>query len=165
MRRLYLKLTSLLHIKPDSHNLTFSDLNTIYKRVFDDFQHDLQDLTEKVLDKIISTAANIVQLADDHIELESKVILAIAIRLNSEKYMIDKINDYQRVNEITSNQTRELFDIFRNDFAGEVGAIEVLDRVNLMTPENIHLNSFMYEPILDMSSQHLYRLHDEILGF
>lgn len=159
----YLKLTSLLHIKPDSHNLTFSDLNTIYKRVFDDFQHDLQDLTEKVLDKIISTAANIVQLADDHIELESKVILAIAIRLNSEKYMIDKINDYQRVNEITSNQTRELFDIFRNDFAGEVGAIEVLDRVNLMTPENIHLNSFMYEPILDMSSQHLYRLHDEII--
>ena len=28
-----------------------------------------------------------------------------------------------------------------------------------MTPENIHLNSFMYEPILDMSDQHLRDLY------
>jgi len=29
--------------------------------------------------------------------------------------------------------------------------------VVLMTPENIHLNSFMYEPIIDMSDEHLKR--------
>ena len=37
-----------------------------------------------------------------------------------------------------------------------------MDRVNLMTPENIHLNSFMYEPILDMSGEHLCRLYLEL---
>jgi len=37
-----------------------------------------------------------------------------------------------------------------------------MDRVNLMTPENIHLNSFMYEPILDMSAEHLARLHNDL---
>ena len=31
-----------------------------------------------------------------------------------------------------------------------------------MTPENIHLNSFMYEPILDMSDDHLRVLYEEV---
>ena len=31
-----------------------------------------------------------------------------------------------------------------------------------MTPENMHLNSFMYEPILDMSDKHLRRLYEEV---
>ena len=34
----------------------------------------------------------------------------------------------------------------------------------LMTPENIHLNAFMYEPILDMSDEHLKKLYGEISG-
>jgi hypothetical protein len=40
-------------------------------------------------------------------------------------------------------------------FANEVNNIETIQRVLLMTPENIHVNSFMYEPILDMSDEHL----------
>lgn len=31
-----------------------------------------------------------------------------------------------------------------------------------MTPENIHFNSFMYEPILDMSDEHLRRLYIQL---
>ena len=31
-----------------------------------------------------------------------------------------------------------------------------------MTPENIHLNSFMYEPILDMSDSHLRKLYSKL---
>jgi hypothetical protein len=31
-----------------------------------------------------------------------------------------------------------------------------------MTPENIHVNSFMYEPILDMSNIHLKSLYEKI---
>lgn len=31
-----------------------------------------------------------------------------------------------------------------------------------MTPENIHLNSFMYEPILDMANEHLKELYRKI---
>ena len=40
--------------------------------------------------------------------------------------------------------------------------IAILDRVALMTPENIHLNSFMYEPIIDMSDEHLRKLYREV---
>jgi hypothetical protein len=32
----------------------------------------------------------------------------------------------------------------------------------LMTPENLHLNSFMYEPIVDMSDEHLKRLYNDV---
>ena len=31
-----------------------------------------------------------------------------------------------------------------------------------MTPDNIHLNSFMYEPILDMSDEHLKKLFEDV---
>ncbi|RUA06709.1 MAG: hypothetical protein DSY43_01340, partial [Gammaproteobacteria bacterium] len=40
--------------------------------------------------------------------------------------------------------------------------LKTLERVNLITPENIHLNSFMYEPILDMSSDELKKLYGDI---
>ena len=39
--------------------------------------------------------------------------------------------------------------------------LAILGRVMLMTPENIHLNAFMYEPILDMSKNSLVRLYQD----
>ena len=50
---------------------------------------------------------------------------------------------------------RVLINRLKRDFPGARENIRLLDQVNLMTPENIHLNSFMYEPILDLSVQHL----------
>ena len=63
---------------------------------------------------------------------------------------------------IDSNQTPRLLKKFRELFGAEVATINVLHRVVLMTPENIHLNSFMYEPILDMSDGHLRKLYGEV---
>lgn len=41
-------------------------------------------------------------------------------------------------------------------------AVELISEVNIMTPENIHLNSFMYEPILDMDVIELLNLYRQI---
>jgi hypothetical protein len=38
----------------------------------------------------------------------------------------------------------------------------VIDSVLLMTPENIHLNAFMYEPIVDMADDHLKKLYKDV---
>ena len=43
--------------------------------------------------------------------------------------------------------------------------MEILEQVAMLTPENIHLNSFMFEPILDMSLLHLYDLYQEVKKF
>lgn len=77
--------------------------------------------------------------------------------------MTKKINDPVWAKGIAAHQTQELLTRFKADFPNESKAIEVLDRVQLMTPENIHLNSFMYEPIVDMSGEHLLRLYGDVL--
>jgi hypothetical protein len=38
----------------------------------------------------------------------------------------------------------------------------ILEQVNLMTPENIHLNSFMYEPLIDISLKSLKVLYTSL---
>ena len=67
--------------------------------------------------------------------------------------------------EINNSQTGKLFGRYKKKFendTSEAPNIEVLENVVLMTPENIHLNSFMYEPIIDMSDWHLKELYDKV---
>jgi len=76
--------------------------------------------------------------------------------------MIREINDRTFTESITSNQTMELFKRFNAQFPLKTDEIKLLEEVNIMTPENIHLNSFMYEPILDMSPDNLKSLYIEL---
>lgn len=159
----YNKLTSLLHLKPDSRDLKVIDLQGIYRDIFNDKPTlELQSPNDIVIDIIYQHSDQLVQNANETPELECKVIIAMGIRLQAESFMILKINDTAFVEGIESNQTRELYDRYCELFSGELGTIALLDQVNLMTPENIHLNSFMYEPILDMSAHRLYQLYAEI---
>ena len=110
-------------------------------------------------------AIQIVGDASENPALEDKVVLSIAIRLKTEAIIIQKINDTTFWKGITGNQTFELIKRFKTDFKedkAEKEAIHLFDQVNLMTPENIHLNSFMYEPILDLSAQHLKKLYTKL---
>lgn len=65
------------------------------------------------------------------------------------------------MNSFTKNQTFELFNLY-SYFYKNSEYIKILSDVILMTPENIHLNSFMYEPILDMSDWHLIELYKKV---
>jgi hypothetical protein len=157
------KLTSLLHIKEETENITVLDLQKIYKDVLKDKEGlNLNNPTNKVILLIYQTSDNILNQAAEDIDLENKIVLAIAIRLKAEQYMIAKINDDIFWKSITKNQTFALYEKFIHDFETLSSEISLLKQVNLMTPENIHINSFMYEPILDMSNQHLKQLYTDI---
>ena len=91
--------------------------------------------------------------------LENKITLSIAIRLLAEEYMISMINDIDFISSITGVQTGKLLGKFKEMFKNEINTIKLLEKVNLMTSENIHLNSFMYEPLLDISENHLKDLY------
>jgi len=100
----------------------------------------------------------------DSIVLEDKIVLAVGIRLKAEEYMWSKISD-QTV--ISGSQTGKLFQRYKDEFKQDQAHSEIiktLESVNIMTPENIHLNSFMYEPILDMGIDELKNLHDKVCG-
>ncbi len=65
--------------------------------------------------------------------------------------------------EIKGSQTGKLFQRFKDEFTGtKDNEIRILDKVNLVTPENIHINAFMFEPIIDLSLSHLVQLYHEI---
>jgi energy-coupling factor transporter ATP-binding protein EcfA2 len=156
----FLRLTSLLHWKPDSAQITIADLDDIYNNLFS-LNVTSPNGAETVVSLIEHEAGECLQAADG-INFENKIVLAIAIRLAAEQFMVAKINDPGFMAGIDSNQTTRLVRKFRDLFSANVATINVLQRVALMTPENIHLNSFMYEPILDMSDGHLRKLYCEV---
>jgi hypothetical protein len=153
------RLTSLLHIKSNTAAFTVKDLENIYKTIINRPNNPLANPQKPVIDIIYELADQIEQENDEQAELESKIVLSIAIRLKAETFMIGKIANQPFVDGITKYQTTKLLKKYRDDFQQEKESIALMEQVNLMTPENIHLNSFMYEPILDMSPKHLKQLY------
>lgn len=158
----YVKLTSLLHWKSNSSGITQGDLDEVYNSVFGTAGTSA-DRTTAVVETIHREAKACLTVGDG-VNFENKIVLSIAIRLAAEKFMVEKINDAAFVAGIDSNQTPKLLAKFKTMAGINHGACEIIQRVILMTPENIHLNSFMYEPILDMSDEHLRKLYENVLA-
>ncbi|MFY1851827.1 hypothetical protein ACOTBX_07550 [Achromobacter xylosoxidans] len=156
----YQTLTSLLHVKANTDAITLGDLCLIYKRILTDKAALVLEPPEStVVDVLMREADAVCASADEHFELERKIVISIAIRLLAERHMIRRLNNPEFVDSITKNQTIGLLKEYKRTGAGTPEEIGVLEQVNLMTPENIHLNSFMYEPILDTGSSHLRTLY------
>src|SRR5690606_34964344 len=157
----FILLTSLLHIKSDTDTITVAQLKTVYEKVITSSgleKYNQTDTVKSILetetDKIVSNPIA------QGINLEEKIVLSIAIRLKAEEYMFSKVSDKTPFNKY---QTGKLFERFKTEFAGVLDEeINKLDEVNLITPENIHLNSFMFEPIIDLSTDHLVRLYNDL---
>lgn len=154
------KLTSLLHWKADTGQITVGEVDAIYNNMFSSNGVSANS-SDAVIDVIEREAATCLA-APDGLNFENKVVLAIATRLAVEKFMVAKINDQVFVNGITAHQTNALSKKYLELFPTDIQTNNVIQRVVLMTPENIHLNSFMYEPILDMSDQHLRDLYSRV---
>ena len=156
----FIKLTALLHWKDNSAKITIGELDLAFKSIFSD-PGTSADPEKPVLDLLSEAVAECMKVGAGF-NFENKIVLSIAIRLQAEKYMIGKLADPSFVASIGANQTNKLFVKFKQLFAADENAIQVLQKVILMTPESIHLNSFMYEPLLDMSDEHLRKLHQAV---
>lgn len=157
----YLILTCCLHQKTDSDKIKANDILDIFKlRLSACKTATIPFGEENIIDFILKTAKSIIQESNiDEILLENKIVLSIAIRIIAEKFMISKLPGLD-LSKIDSNQTRVLF----NEYSIRIrdSNLRILDKVNLMTPENIHMNAFMYEPLIDISLEHLRSLYDEV---
>jgi hypothetical protein len=157
----YVTLTSLLHWKDDTSTIKLGNVDAIFNKLFNETGAS-KDAKKLVLD-LIHEAAQSCLGAGEGVNFENKIALAIATRLAAEKYMIDRIADKKFVAGIEANQTVKLFAEFKERFGAETEVIATLQGVVLITPESIHLNSFMYEPILDMSDSRLKALYTDVL--
>ena len=160
------RLTALLHWKTDSRGVRQRELDEIYGRVFEDGgSHEnpdgrVVDMIEQVADECAGERSS-----GEGLGLENKIGLAVATRLVADRYMVSLIDDATFTENITANQSQKLFRRVEEEIGGD-GAfrktLAILRRVLLMTPENIHLNAFMYEPLVDMSGEHLQKLYGEV---
>jgi len=155
------QLTSMLHWKAESNKITVGQLDAIYNSICK--TTEASDNASTLVCDLIDAEAKACLGAGAGLKLENKIVLAVAIRLAAERLMIRKIQDDEFVAGIEANQTQALIRKFKTQFSTETETIKVLDRVALMTPENIHVNSFMYEPIVDMSDEHLKKLYRDAI--
>jgi energy-coupling factor transporter ATP-binding protein EcfA2 len=155
-------LTALLHEKPTSSSITIADIRPIFNETLSRDCEGWID-TENIVALFENAWSNIIQEPTiAGMDLRKKVILSIGIRVQAERYMLSKITD---LSLIRKNQTAILFKRFKSEFQVTNGEeVKILDKVNLITPENIHLNSFMFEPILDLSMDHLKQLYSDVIN-
>lgn len=154
----FILLTSILHQKTDTNTITVDSIVPSFKRILG---ITIPGSEEKITNIIFNLADTLVS-PDESINLENKIILSIAIRLYAENLVIQKINDVTVTDNIAKNQTRMLFKYIQDNYPDDKAILSLLEKVVLMTPETIHLNSFMYEPILDLSDCHLQSLYKEL---
>ena len=160
----YITLTSLLHWKDDSGSITNVELDRVFCDTFRGQESNAWvSPNEPVIDLLLQEADQALA-ADEGVNFANKIVLSIATRILAEKYMVAELNDPEFTNAIETNQTQTLFQAFKSRELGTPQARETLDGVVLMTPENIHVNSFMYEPIIDMSDMALRELYTDVKG-
>lgn len=151
----YIVLTNVLHLKEETMNLKLEDIYEIFERTID---IPLTKMKQTPIWQFIMTESNRIVKSHEYLKLEDKLTLAIAIRLLSEKFMLDNIEDDS---SIKSHQTRELYNRFKSEFP-EFGELNTLDEVMLVTPEYIHINAFMYEPLIDLKGDKLKKLYSKV---
>jgi hypothetical protein len=94
-------LTRFLHVKAGSNSLTVSDLEQSLKAVLHFGQpFTLPGQDRRIQDLFRERAQAICALDEEEIELEGKVVVAIAIRLCAERFMIQAIDDQAFVSGI-----------------------------------------------------------------
>ena len=156
----YLNLTNLLHIKADTKTITTNDLSIIYNTIWTDKVFAFPE--KSVYNLIIEESEKIILDTTETVQLESKIILSISIRLLAEEFMIKMISDKVAVAAIIKRPTTKLMKLYKDEFPLNVEEIKLLEQVNLMSAENIHINAFMYEPILDLSDKHLKDIYKKV---
>ncbi|MHA3115311.1 hypothetical protein E0H86_05670 [Acinetobacter sp. ANC 4635] len=152
-------LTSCLHVKPNTRDITIKNVHDCLVSVIQAKSDLVLDFKDKLLLDVIFDQAEIVvgSCTEHSIDLEDKLIIAMACRLKAEIFMISKLSS-DVVNSISKNQTQELYKLCKEENL-DTETLRLLNKVNLVTPEHIHLNSFMFEPLVDMSMNNLVTLY------
>ncbi|WP_409197831.1 hypothetical protein ACA135_05865 [Methanobrevibacter acididurans] len=162
-KEVYVNLTKILHYKDDGKNLTLNDFTDVFKKFRinkEKIKIDNKPYNGTIYNLIFKQADELSGKKIKEINLENKIVMSMAIRLLADKFMLSKLS--LKSENITTNQTTQLYDIYTKKYGKDTPESKILERVNLMTPENIHINSFMYEPLIDMGDKHLKTLYEDI---
>lgn len=148
----YSDLTKILHKKDTKLNVTECSI-ILNSRLEPNIVYSDSISTYKY---IIKACDEIVSWWTLDIPLEQKICLTIWMRLLAETIMRDKHWWWEEQwNQIVKlyNKTKHLLSEEENKY---------INKIMICTPESIHLNAFMFEPIIDMWSMKLQEIYKEI---
>lgn len=159
----YMLLTSCLHWKDNTGSITEDDIwNLLIKYSSNSKLLNRSNKHEKIIDILFRTADSIENDHDlDPVAIENKIVLSIASRLKTEVFLKKAIlSNGGTEAELTcsSNQLKVWTELYKTK-VNDAQYNDLIEQVNMMTPEFIHLNSFMYEPLIDLSVNHLLALY------
>ena len=158
----YEKLTCFLHIKTnpiDTDSVYLSDLWNTVNPFLNNVPFTGND--ENYYAAVMRIASSCVADNTNEVLLDSKLVVAIAIRLQAERFLQRIIRDSgQECIDADSNQTRKWY--LRAVPFLTPDQKTTMDEVNLITPESIHINSFMFEPLIDLSDWSLRQLFSKV---
>lgn len=160
----YSKLTCFLHLKTtplDTLTVKISDLWNLINPFLNNTVFSGTD--EDYYSSVIRIANDCVADNTNEVLLDNKLVIAIAIRLLTEKFMKNTLTANGQVClDANKNQTRQWFKQVQPFLTPT--QVAVIEEVNLITPESIHLNSFMFEPLIDISDWTLKDLYTRVLS-
>lgn len=161
----YESLTSMLHVNKDSDQQTVSKIGDVYAEVLkkkltidnSSKNKQVREYIGNVIEKEIMGAAT---PTIKESELYKKVCLSVGVRLLAEEFCINKLG--KKVDDITDS-TKIFLDFLEKENM-ESDEKELIKSVSMGTPDYIHTNSFMYEPLIDQSSDELLLLYNTLKG-
>jgi len=158
----YILYTKLIHYRPFAASIRMSQLmKGLNKQFCVTFPNIAPNLT--VYNYIETEALLIAGQTTIDQRLEDKMLLTIALRIKCEKFM------YKQILKRDKTIKARISKLIMGKLLGEYKALypnskhlALISTVNLLVPPHIHVNNFMYEPMIDYSIEYFRNLYKEV---
>ena len=160
----YKQLTLCLHLKPETSSIKMGEIKTMFDGVVVAARDKTIDFGEDDYLTALFNEAEDILTDTNEIDIVNKLVLSMAVRLRAEQYM-GSVLTAEQIAEIKPNRNRtaELLNVFRKYHSPDKEKeILLMNKVLMLTSENIHFNNFMFEPLVDISILHLKQLYNEV---
>ena len=161
----YKELTNCLHLKDETPGITFNDIIPIFQQVIKSSQGLAFTFgVDNYLDALFKEA-DAIMTDPNEVDIVNKLVLSIAIRMKAEQYMVSVLSAEQvaEIRPNKRNRTAELLNIMKKYHGVDMeDECRMMNKVLMLTSENIHFNNFMFEPLVDISIQHLKQLYNDV---
>ena len=159
----YKELTRALHTM--SSNVTVGDIQQCLQSIISVTDTPF-DESLNIHEVIILHAKEVAADTSDGFSLKNNLVLAIGTRLCIERYIISKISEEDYRNAVSKERdlTRKLLILYSNNCSDPNKQIylKMFNKAAAIVDGTIHINSFMYEPLVDVGTWEMKKMFNEI---
>ena len=160
------KLTSCLHLKDDTAGITMNEIKAIFDEVVKASRDTAIGFGGDNYLTALQEEAEAVMMDSNDVDIVNKLVLSMAIRFKAEEYM-QRVLTAEQMSELrlNRNRTAELLNVLKKyHWIDKEKECLLMNKVLMLTSENIHINNFMFEPLVDISIWHLKQLYGDVKG-